>query len=353
MKFVIEEAWCSCEKKITGIALFYRLMKKVATEAEIEPIVFDKSFLAKIDNTVLQRLLYFIWLNTVFLFKLLMLNDDVAVIGVKYFIPFIRLPRVKYYPVVHDLIAVKYPHKIPKSSVMVLRPMMRNAVINGDKIITVSETAKKEIAEYYKILLSRIDVMYSTFSFDTKINLNEQEILNKYELENSKFILSVSSLQGHKNIDSLIKGFNNFNKKYDDIKLVIVGSGDNLEDYKKLACKNVVFTGRIDDEILKVLYHNAYIYSFPSYLEGFGVPIIDAQQFGVPILCSNLDVFKEVAGENGAIFVNPTPENLEKGLEELLNQELRERLIQFGYENIKRFNMDAKVRKLKEILYGE
>ena len=75
-----------------------------------------------------------------------------------------------------------------------------------------------------------------------------------------------------------------------------------MEDIKQIINNNVVLTGHISDEELKVLYKNAKIYAFPSIMEGFGIPIIDAQQFSIPTICTDMPVFREVAGNNGALF---------------------------------------------------
>ena len=102
---------------------------------------------------------------------------------------------------------------------------------------------------------------------------------------------------------------------------------------------------------MKVLYKKAKAYNFPSLIEGFGIPIIDAQEFGVPIICSDIPVFKEIASENGAIFCGVSPQNIANAIEMLLNNnDLEKSLINVGKENIKRFSIENRLKQLSSIL---
>lgn len=352
MKFVIEEAWCQYENKKTGIHKFYDSIKHLSEFLDCETMVFDKKFLKNIKNIYIQRLIYFIWLNTIFPLKCLLLNDDVVVLGAKYFIPFFRVPRVKYVPMVHDLIAIKYPDKIPKSSAVILKLATLNAIKNGHIVATASETAKRDIIETYNYPAEKIYILNGALSIDKNIILNEDEQLQKFKISKKKYILSVSSLSGHKNIDTLIKAFNTISNEYSEIKLLIVGNGKNLEYYKRLACANIIFTGFVNDEELKVLYKNALLYAFPSLLEGFGLPIIDSQNYGIPIVCSDIPVFHDVAGD-GALYAAPTVNDFKEGLVRLLSDKrLQQELIDLGYENVKRFSDEELLKQLKKVVYG-
>lgn len=347
-KVIIEDAWDSFSVKMTGIKKFTINLENLCQNLNYDIVKFDKNFLKNIKNPTLMKLVYFFWLNTFFLYKLLKIKKEVVVIGVKYFIPFFKLPNVKYYPVIHDLTAIKYPQTTTKSAAFILKTMTKNAIVNGDKILTVSETARNEIAEYYNYPLDRISVIYNTFSLDKNINIDEKTVLDKYTLDTKNYILSVSSLHKHKNIESLILAFNDISIKFPHLKLLLVGSGSQENFLKGIANKNVIFTGHITDEEIKVLYKNAKIYAFPSKMEGFGIPIIDAQNFGIPIICSNIDVFKEVAGEDGAIFVDFNEKDFAKGIEKILeSDDLEKQLIKNGIINIRRFEKENLEKLLK------
>ena len=339
---VIEEARIT---KYSGIGKYYYNLLSYLKHLNIKPVIYPKNFLYK-HNAVIRRIEYFFWLNFIFVFKLFLLSlkDDVKVIGVNYFMPFIRLPRVKYYPVVHDLIAVKNSQYIPKWNAFIIKLMTENAIRNAYEIITVSETAKKEIAEYYNYPPEKIKVLYNSFSLDTKININERAVLRKYNLMDKKYILSVSSDSEHKNIKSLIIAYEKLSKKYDNLSLVLVGN--NITNNNN----NIICTGKIEDEELKVIYKHAKMYVFPSLCEGFGIPIIDAQQFGIPVICSDIPVFKEVAAD-GAKYSLTNSDDIFYKIEHLLNNESDcTDLVTSGYKNINRFKEEQILKQLVDIL---
>ena len=113
MKIVIEEGGASLNPKRTGIGRYYLTIKKIVEDLYGEVIIFEKPFL-KNDGPIMRKIKYFLWLNTVFLYRLFKLKDDVIVLGVNYYIPTIKIPRVKYVPVIFNLIAQKCFKVLPK-----------------------------------------------------------------------------------------------------------------------------------------------------------------------------------------------------------------------------------------------
>ena len=352
MKIVIEEARAFVNAEKTGIGKFYLNTLELLTELGYSPICYEKSFLLK-DSPLKRRIKYFIWLNTVFLYKLWKLHDDVIVFGVNYYIPFIKIPRIKYYPVVHDIMSTKKYKADDLWRAFVGRFVKFNAIRNGDRIITVSQTSKKEIAEYYGINENKIDVVYNGLSLDKNIINNESEILKKYNLQKQTYLLSVSSMSKHKNIKTLIDSFNTIKENFRDLKLVLVGNGQCFKELSSKTNENIVFTGFIEEDILKILYKNAKAYVFPSVAEGFGIPIIDAQNFEIPVICSDIPIFKEIATEKGALFFEPTEQELTKVLTYFLqNTDISKSLIEAGKNNIKRFSKECRMQIFKNIIEG-
>lgn len=127
-----------------------------------------------------------------------------------------------------------------------------------------------------------------------------------------------------------------------DIKLVLVGKASS----ESFNCnnQNIIFTGYLSDDELKVLYKHAFLYVFPSVYEGFGIPIIDAQAFGIPVICSNIPVFKEIAGK-GAEFCELNILDVVKKIKTILEDNYKENLlIQNGYNNIQKF-LSSQIKK--------
>ena len=279
----------------TGIGQYTISLAQMLEGLGYEVVMPRKYFLEKIKNASIKRVLYILWLNLVFPFLLLFSGCE-KIIFSNFLTPLYKIPTKKYYPVVHDLWAVKFPETMSKTKKDYQTWILKVIKNNYYKIITVSNTVKQEIIDYFGCNPYDINVIYNYFSFgeNPKINLTEEEqmkILENLGIKSKEYILSVGSLNKRKNIQMLIDAYNlvSTNKK-----LVIVGKKENANLLSEN--KNIIFTGYVEDEELKVLYKNAMLFVFPSIYEGFGIPLIDAQAFGIPVLCSDIPVFREIGG---------------------------------------------------------
>ncbi len=322
---------------------FFELAKQAGLNVEIK----RKPFLEKIKNAVIKRILYILWLNTVFIVKML-LNKYNAVVFTNTLIPFIKLPNIKYYPVLHDLWTYKAPKTTTQAQNLYHRLSIASLKKNAEKIITISETAKQEIVDFFGVDGSKINIVYNHFSFGENPTIEmaaeeQQALLNKLGIQSKKYILSVGNLNKRKNLQTLVDAFNKINS---GLKLVLPGA-KHSQNFSNLN-NNIIFPGYLTDDELKVLYKNALIYVFPSVYEGFGIPLIDAQSFNIPVICSDIEVFKEI-GNNTVDYFSLEQNNLDSILENMINNEqLRQKFIELGKENIKRFNKNTIANQIKE-----
>lgn len=215
-------------------------------------------------------------------------------------------------------------------------------------IFTVSTYTLNEIVNYYNYignLKEKISVVYNGYIQDLTI---------EKEINNSNYILYVGSLSKGKNISVLINALKIINKDHGIINLKIVGSvnktifaEENLDNYGWIE-----YTGHINDrsQLLR-LYQNAKIFVFPSLYESFGIPPVEAQAAGCPVICSNSTSLPEVCGE-GAIYFNPNDvDDLTNKIRLLLsNEDLQGELRIKGFENIKRFSWEESSKKIIEII---
>ena len=302
-----------------------------------------KPFMEKIKNSTVKRILYILWINFVFPISTMFKNADI-IIFTNTLTPFYKIPNKKYYPVLHDLWAYKSPETVTFIQGLYTRIVIASIKNTYEKIITVSKTIKQEIVDFFNCSEEDVNVVYNYFSFGEKpvLNYSEEEqlkILSKYNIESKKYILSVATLNKRKNIPMLIDAYNQLDS---DIKLVLVGKASS----ESFNCnnQNIIFTGYLSDDELKVLYNHAFLYVFPSVYEGFGIPIIDAQVFGIPVLCSDIPVFKEIAG-NGAEFFGLNTLDIVKKIKTLLEDNYKENLlIRNGYNNIQKF-LSSQIKK--------
>ncbi len=263
-------------------------------------------------------------------------------------LPLIKNPALKSVVTVHDLGARYLPmmHQIKQR--LYLSLMTKLQLTNATRLIAVSKATKKDIVKSIGINPKYIEVIYEGFNSDLKkINTDiERSILLKLKLEKKKYFLFVGTVQPRKNLINLIMAYSLYVKnKLEVSELVIAGGQGWLSDkiYKlpeELRIKEKVkFLGRVDNQTLAVLYNNALALTYPSFFEGFGLPILEAFNFKLPVITSNISSMPEVAGK-GAILVNPYKiEEITLALEQIeKDHKLRQKLINEGLKQLKSFS---------------
>ncbi|WP_040305364.1 glycosyltransferase family 4 protein [Caminibacter mediatlanticus] len=274
-----------------------------------------------------------------------------------YNIPVLPIKAKKRIVTIHDVYHLAFYDTLNLKQKLYAKFMINQAVSKSDIILTVSEFSKNEIIKYTNTK-KEIKVIYNAINFNKfkVINNNLEKLKNKYSLPN-EFILFVGNVKPHKNLKRLLLAIKDL-----DINLVIVGKKDGFitgdESIKKLVTNanlkgKVYFTGYVKDEDIPVIYNLAKLFVFPSLYEGFGIPPLEAQACGCPVIVSNVASLPEVCGDS-ALYCNPYDVNdIKEKIEVLLNNEqLREELIQKGFENIKRFSWEKSAKKIIDVIEG-
>ena len=222
--------------------------------------------------------------------------------------------------------------------VYVYRFLIPKICKNSKKIITVSDFSKQEIIKYYKTKTDKIQVIYNA--------VNDGFIYNEnIELKNQKYFLAVSSLNYRKNIPFVLDSFIEFIKDCPDYKLYLIG-GMDTKSFSKLNLSkytnhpNIIFLGRVSDEDLILYYSNAVAFIYPSLYEGFGIPPLEAQKCGTPVILSNLSCFPEIFGQSVLYCDVDNINSLVKQMNLILEKELRDNIKKLGEENEKKYNWD-------------
>ena len=247
---------------------------------------------------------------------------------------------------IHGLEYEYYPKMYPWKHLRYLRWITKYALKNARKIIAVSETTKKDLIDLYNGNPEKITVVHHGFN-NNLLNKNQKS------KENFPYILYIGRLETKKNIQGLIKAFNLLKKIHRvPHKLVLVGSrGYGYEDLK--FNKDIIEKGYVSEQEKSELLNNADMFVFPSFYEGFGMPILEAQAVGCPVITSNVSSMPEVAGQ-GAILVEPR--NIEQITENMYkvisNNDLRKELIEKGNQNIKRFSWQKCAEETLKVILG-
>jgi len=259
---------------------------------------------------------------------------------------------------IHDTSFLTHPQFHVPSNIALANNGCLNAVKYADKIIAVSENTKKDTVKYFSCDPEKIEVVYlgadERFRVYNKIEINA--VLSKYNI-NKKYIFNVGSIEPRKNLIGLFNAYNslpdNLKEEYD---LIITGSCGwlNSEIYgtvKNLGLQNKIrFTGSVPDEDLPYLYNGATIFVYPSFYEGFGLPVLEAMQCGCPVITSNNSSLPEVAGD-AALFINPDVVNdIKNGMEKsLMDEGLRKELSIKGLNRARKFSWEKCARETLEI----
>ncbi|MGO5135444.1 glycosyltransferase family 4 protein [Clostridium butyricum] len=235
---------------------------------------------------------------------------------------------------------------------------LKHTINHSDKLICVSEFAKKELLNYYPKVEKKIEVIYEGVEIrNIDIHIQEErKILHQFNINNSKYILYVGTIAPHKNIKKLIQGFNYITDRITEYKLVIAGGKgwmyeDVFEEVIKLNLQErIVFTNRISDIELEVLYKNAEMFISVSLYEGFGFPPLEAMARKVPVIVSDIEIFKETCGEC-ALYCNPNEiEDIGNKIMKIVdNKVVKNSLIEKASERVKTFNWKETAKKTYDV----
>ena len=245
----------------------------------------------------------------------------------------------KQLPVIHDINFLHHPSDIKWLTSKYYNYYFPKFAKAASRIATVSEYSKTDIITNYGIDKNKIDVVYNGINSFFKPLEETTKLNTKQTYSNGKnYFVNVGSLHPRKNIGNLIKAFSLFKKETNsDFKLILAGPNYwGLNQIHKIIdetnLKNeIIFTGRLEDDTLNLVLGSAVALTYVPYYEGFGIPLIEAMQCGVPIITSNVTSLPEIAG-NAALLVNPFDVNeIKNAMIQLVNKpELTKELINKG-----------------------
>lgn len=224
------------------------------------------------------------------------------------------------------------------------------------KIIAVSKNTKKDLMNLYKVPEKKVEVIYEGVDLVQNPKFKVQSYSSKFEVD-KPYLLFIGRLEKRKNIEGIISAFEILKDKHKILyKLVLAGKfgyGEydiknklNTSKYKS----EIFIPGFIKKENKGELIKNADIFLFPTFYEGFGLPILEAQSLGVPVVTSNVSSLPEVGGES-VFYVDPhEPEIMADTIFRLIsNQNMKDDIIKKGYENVKRFGWEKCAEEIAEI----
>lgn len=210
-------------------------------------------------------------------------------------------------------------------------------------IITPTKYVNKVLLARYPFISGKTNVTYEAGdSLPTKHT-------SQPKVKPAKYILHTGNVFAHKNSRRLVFAFSRLKQDYPELRLVFVGKRDYysnyLEDWIKSELgnlyKDVVFTGFVNDQELGWYYQNAQAYIFPSLSEGFGLPGLEAMAHGCPVVSSNATCLPEVYGEAAHYFDPINVDDMAEKISEVLkSKKLRQKLVNNGYRQLKKYSWE-------------
>ena len=250
---------------------------------------------------------------------------------------------------IHDLAHEHHPEYFRPAEVLRMKKLVPWTARRAHHILTVSEFSARDIAARFGIAREKITVAYQAPSpdFHPRDKQACQEHLSRTYGVRPPFILYVGRIQARKNLPRLVEAYARLRSQGSAATLVLVGKKDwqaerLLEKIRELRLEsNVLFPGFVPFDDLPLFYNAAEVFIFPSFFEGFGLPVMESMASGVPTITSRGSSLEEVAGD-GALLIDPADtDSIAAALEKVLSdRELRDRLVAAGIRRAAEFRRD-------------
>ncbi len=282
-----------------------------------------------------------------------------------FFSPTHYLPLYTALPSVISILDVSYlyfPNLFKKKDLYQLKLWGGYSIKKAKKIITISNSSKNDIIKMYKVNPEKIAVVYPGIKQDLGLKIKDlrmNDLSKKYGIKGD-YILFVGTLQPRKNISKLIEAFSliiNHKSSIGDLSLVIVGKKGWQYEEILVAPKQfgvserVRFLDFVSDEDFPSLYKNALCFVLPSLYEGFGLPILEAMQYGCPVATSNVSSLPEAGGDAALYFDPRNADEISKTIKKVIeDKSLRDEMIRKGYAQVKKFSWEKTARETLKVL---
>lgn len=260
---------------------------------------------------------------------------------------------------IHDLTTILYPEYHLKKNKILFKFRAKGIKKYANAVLTNSEYTKSDIIKHLKIEKERIFVTpFAAHKRFRKINDKEKinEVLKKHKISDP-YICYLGTIEPRKNLMNLFEAFNAL-KKQEKIphKLVLIGKDGWFfeEIYKKAKElgieKEIIRTGFVSDNDIPYILNGADVFTYPSFYEGFGLPVLEAMACGTPVVTSNVSSLPEVAG-NAAKYADPNKQDdiAQQILSFIKSKEEREKYSKLGLERASTFSWQKCAKKHLEI----
>ncbi len=262
---------------------------------------------------------------------------------------------IKTVVTIHDLIYERYPEQFSARDLKSFSKKYRYACDHADKVIAISEQTKRDILEFYKTPEEKIEICYQSCnpSFCKPVSKEEKERVKKLHSLPDEFFLYVSSVTERKNLLNICKAAFLLRNEI-NIPLIVLGDGgvykQKVKDYIRQNSleKKIIFLSENSPAMsakalqsaadFPAIYQSAIAMIYPSFFEGFGIPVLEALWSRLPVITSNVSCLPETGGD-GAYYVNPnSAEEIAEGMKRIYSDKaLAETMKEKGWQHAQSF----------------
>lgn len=249
--------------------------------------------------------------------------------------------------VIHDLAYKHVPQSIPWHQRIFYQTFTPLFLKKANRIITVSEFSKQDVLQHYPHKTKSLEVVSGAARTHFRpISWEEKEQVKEAYTNGYEYFICVGGISPRKNMLNILKAFSLFKKWHkSNMKLVFAGRlawqyQEFVEKLKTYKYRNdVVLTGYVTDDILAKLTASSYAAIYVSYFEGFGLPILEAMQSGVPVIAANNSSMPEVGGDAALYAVADQPDTIAAHMQTLYkNEQTRDQMVQKGLERAQQYS---------------
>ncbi len=259
---------------------------------------------------------------------------------------------IKTVVTIHDLIFLRYPQFYKSIDRKIYERKFRYACEHADAVIAISEQTKRDIIHFFGIDEKKISVIYQSCSpifYQSLSNIEREMVRKKYKLP-SNYLLNVGTIEERKNLMTLVKALKHSKS---DLPLVVVGRKtayfDKVRQYihEHQLTQRIHFIEKINFSDLPAIYQMASLFIYPSFFEGFGIPIIEALHSSTPVIAAKGSCLEEAGGAH-SLYIHPGDEKeLAEKIDAVLStKDLRDKMIREGKDYVKKFNEGEIAEKL-------
>jgi glycosyltransferase involved in cell wall biosynthesis len=265
---------------------------------------------------------------------------------------------IKSVVTVHDLIFMKFPGYYKWFDRRIYINKLIHSCRVADRIVAISKQTRNDLIDFLGIPPEKISVIYqgcNTWFRDSGTKGTDREVMSRYNLPD-QYMLFVSTIEERKNLLGIIRAMH-----IAKIEIPLVVLGRKSYPYFNVVRKyinenkirNIIFPGSIVNTELPAIYRNAECFLYPSFFEGFGIPIIEALVSGTPVITSRGGCFAEAGGPD-TLYVDPSdPDEIGKAILKIVNdKELRKKMISAGMEYASVFRDEGIAREYIDLYHS-